>query len=223
MANTSKEQDGTTTNRRATTDTAPHTHTQNEAKRRGGKEKLEKKKKKKPEEGAEDGEEGAPGFGYAYEFMLQRVYGCLKINNPSTLKKKTIKPPNVVRDGTKKCAFTNFYEICKSLNRTPEHLLAFTQTELGTTGAIDANNCLILRGRFQSKHLEALLRRYVTEYVQCAMCHSLDTKLVKDPNTRLYGLNCTSCSASRTVQAIQSGFTATMKGDRRKARQVSGK
>ena len=67
-------------------------------------------------------------------FFNIRVFNILKASNPSLAgakKKYTLKPPQVVRDGTKKCAFTNFKEICNQMNRPQEHLLAFTQTELG--------------------------------------------------------------------------------------------
>ncbi len=41
-----------------------------------------------------------------------------------------------------------------------QHLLAFLFAELGTSGAIDGNNQLIMKGRFQQKHIENVLRRY---------------------------------------------------------------
>ena len=65
----------------------------------------------------------------------------------------------VVRVGTKKTAFANFTEIAKMLHRTPKHLLAFLFAELGTSGAIDGSNQLIMKGRFQQKHIENVLRR----------------------------------------------------------------
>lgn len=186
---------------------------------------LKKKKTKKKDKKKEDGEaEAGDAMGeptYTYDFLLQRVFNILKASNPGLAGAKrryTLKPPNVVRDGTKKCAFTNFKEICNQMNRPQEHLLAFTQTELGTTGSLDGNDCLILRGRFTAKHIEGLLRKYIAEYVQCTMCHTLDTKLEKDSSTRLYSVTCKACGAGRTVQAISSGFAATMKGDRKKAR-----
>ena len=124
----------------------------------------------------------------------------------------------MVRDGSKKCNFTNFTQICTQMNRPWEHVLSFTQTELGTTGNLDGNDCLILRGRFQGKHIEGLLRKYIAEYVQCSMCYTLDTKLEKESSTRLWSVTCNACKANRTVQAISSGFAATMRGDRKKAR-----
>lgn len=47
-----------------------------------------------------------------------------------------------------------------------------------------------------------------TRYVLCPGCKSVDTLLDKDSATRLMHLRCQQCGASRTVQAIKSGFVA---------------
>eukprot|EP01059_Diplonema_ambulator_P008376 TRINITY_DN179_c1_g1_i1.p1 TRINITY_DN179_c1_g1~~TRINITY_DN179_c1_g1_i1.p1 ORF type:complete len:284 (+),score=104.93 TRINITY_DN179_c1_g1_i1:78-854(+) len=155
---------------------------------------------------------------YTYAEILSRVYDRIKANNPQLGVKTVykIRPPNVVRDGTKKVAFTNFAEICKSLNRNQEHVFNYTVTELGTSGNIDGNNCLILRGRLNTKHIEGLLRKYIDAYVTCSMCHSTDTRLVKDPHSRLTTLQCNQCNASRTVQSITGGFSAQIGRRKRK-------
>eukprot|EP01064_Diplonema_japonicum_P000059 TRINITY_DN1002_c0_g3_i1.p1 TRINITY_DN1002_c0_g3~~TRINITY_DN1002_c0_g3_i1.p1 ORF type:complete len:261 (+),score=75.42 TRINITY_DN1002_c0_g3_i1:76-858(+) len=155
---------------------------------------------------------------YTYPEILSRVYDRIKANNPQLGVKTVykIRPPNVVRDGTKKVAFTNFAEICKSLNRNQEHVFNYTVTELGTSGNIDGNNCLILKGRLNTKHIEGLLRKYIDAYVTCSMCHSTDTKLVKDPHSRLTTLQCNQCNASRTVQSITGGFSAQIGRRKRK-------
>jgi len=154
---------------------------------------------------------------YTYAEILSRLYDRLKSTNASLGVKQVhkIRPPNVVRDGTKKVAFTNFAEICKSLNRTQEHVFQYTLTELGTSGNIDGNNCLILKGRLNAKHIENLLRKYIDTYVTCEMCHSTDTKLQKDPGSRLTTLQCNQCNASRTVASITGGFSAQI-GKRRR-------
>lgn len=67
----------------------------------------------------------------------------------------------IARAGSKKTAFANFAEICRLLKRQPKHVLQFLMAELGTTGSIDGNNCLIVKGRFQQKHFESVLRKYI--------------------------------------------------------------
>merc|ERR1711978_876731 len=101
-------------------------------------------------------------------------------------------------------AFANFIEIAKMLHRQPKHLLAFLSAELGTVGAVDGNNQLIMKGRFQQKHIENVLRRYIKEYVTCHTCRSPDTILIKE--TRLFFLQCMVCHSTCSVQTIKTGF-----------------
>jgi len=184
-------------------------------------EKKKKKKKKKPKDlddliGNEDeeNEDDNPWIDsdrdYTYEELLQRVFGIMRDKNPEMVagekKKFVMRPPQVVRVGTKKTAFANFTEIAKMLHRQPKHLLAFLFAELGTSGAIDGNNQLIMKGRFQQKHIENVLRRYIKEYVTCHTCRSPDTILNKE--TRLFFLQCMTCHSSCSVQTIKTGFQA---------------
>eukprot|EP00088_Acartia_fossae_P004300 TRINITY_DN11837_c0_g1_i2.p1 TRINITY_DN11837_c0_g1~~TRINITY_DN11837_c0_g1_i2.p1 ORF type:complete len:567 (-),score=235.25 TRINITY_DN11837_c0_g1_i2:92-1792(-) len=184
--------------------------------------KKKKKKKKKPKDledliGDDDKEEQKDenpwmesDRDYTYEELLQRVFSIMRDKNPDMVdgrgKKFVMRPPQVVRVGTKKTAFANFTEIAKMLHRQPKHLLAFLFAELGTSGAIDGNNQLIMKGRFQQKHIESVLRRYIKEYVTCHTCRSPDTILNKE--TRLFFLQCMTCHSSCSVQTIKTGFQA---------------
>ncbi|KAG8311772.1 eukaryotic translation initiation factor 2 [Homalodisca vitripennis] len=118
--------------------------------------------------------------------------------------KFVMRPPQVVRIGTKKTSFANFTEICKTLHRQPKHLLDFLLAELGTSGSVDGNSQLIIKGRFQQKQIENVLRRYIKEYVTCHTCRSPDTILQKD--TRLFFLQCETCGSRCSVASIKSGF-----------------
>jgi len=121
--------------------------------------------------------------------------------------------------GTKKTAFVNFTEIAKMLHRQPKHLLSFLTAELGTPGAaIDGNDQLILKGRFQQKHIENVLRRYIKEFVTCHTCRSPDTILNKE--TRVWFLQCMTCQSKCSVQTIKTGFQAvTGKRSAKRAKQ----
>merc|ERR1711892_1329902 len=147
---------------------------------------------------------------YQYDELLQRVFGIMRDKNPEMVagekKKFVMRPPQVARVGSKKTAFANFTEIAKMLHRQPKHLLAFLFAELGTSVAIDGSNQLIMKGRFQQKHIENVLRRYIKEYVTCHTCRSPDTILNKE--TRLFFLQCMTCHSSCSVQTIKTGFQA---------------
>ena len=92
------------------------------------------------------------------------------------------------------------------MHRQPDHLIQYLFAELGTTGSIDGAQRLLIKGRFQQKQIEIVLKRYIAEYVQCKTCRSPDTNLVKE--NRLFFLQCESCGSSRTVSAIKTGFMA---------------
>lgn len=147
---------------------------------------------------------------YAYDELLKRVFDVMREKNPDMVageKRRIImKPPQVMRVGTKKSSFSNFVEICRMLHRQPKHLLAFLLSELGTSGSLDGNSQLIIRGRFQQKQIESVLRHYIKEYVTCHTCRSPDTLLQKD--TRLYFLQCETCGSRCSVASIKSGFQA---------------
>merc|ERR1712107_340404 len=198
----------------------------------------EKKKKKKKvnvddlddgdadKENEGEGDSADPWTGsdrdYLYDELLQRVFGIMRDKNPDMVagekKKFVMRPPQVVRVGSKKTAFANLSEIAKMLHRQPKHLLAFLFAELGTSGAIDGSNQLIMKGRFQQKHIENVLRRYIKEYVTCHTCRSPDTILNKE--TRLFFLQCMTCHSSCSVQTIKTGFQASLERERKLIRKL---
>ncbi|EEB10120.1 eukaryotic translation initiation factor 2 subunit beta, putative [Pediculus humanus corporis] len=147
---------------------------------------------------------------YTYDELLTRVFDILRDKNPNMVADKkqkfVMRPPQVVRIGTKKTSFANFTDFCTTLHRQPKHLLDFLLAELGTSGSVDGNSQLIIKGRFQQKQIENVLRRYIKEYVTCHTCRSPDTILRKD--TRLFFLQCETCGSRCSVASIKSGFQA---------------
>jgi len=155
---------------------------------------------------------------YTYEELLDRVFGILRKFNPELTgeKRRTVmKPPQVLREGTKKTVFANFIELCKAMHRQPDHVLGYLMGELGTSGSLDGTQRLIVKGRFLPKAFEGVLRKYFNEYVLCHACKSPDTLLDKDQTTRLYVLRCQQCGASRSVTTMKQGFVAQI-GKRKK-------
>jgi len=179
-----------------------------------------KKPKAKPktapveEQAATDGKDvtdsGLLPWTWDYDQLLNRVYNIMREKNPgfdSGEKKKIImKPPQCARVGSKKTCFANFAEICRILKRQPKHVLQFLLAELGTSGSMDGNNQLIVKGRFQQKQFEAVLKNYIREYVSCHTCRAAETVLEKDG--RLFFLKCEVCGSRCSVVAIKTGFQA---------------
>lgn len=101
------------------------------------------------------------------EQLLRRFYLQLHAANPALLassgKRYVIAPPQVAREGNKKTMFANVSDICKRMHRPPEHAIQYLFAELGTTGSIDGAGRLIIRGKFQQKQIENVLRHYISK------------------------------------------------------------
>ncbi|KAG9254603.1 domain found in IF2B/IF5-domain-containing protein [Emericellopsis atlantica] len=155
-----------------------------------------------------------PGF----NMLLQRFFSQLAQKNPdhalSGTRSYKIPPPQCMREGNRKTVFANIADICKRMKRTDEHVTAYLFAELGTNGSVDGSKRLVIKGRFQQKQIENVVRKYIIEYVTCKTCKSPDTELSKGEN-RLYFITCNNCGSRRSVTAIKTGFSAQV-GKRRK-------
>jgi len=153
-----------------------------------------------------------------YDLLLSRFYSLLAQKDPdhasSGSRSYKIPPPQCLREGNKKTIFANIPEICKRMKRTDEHVTSYLFAELGTSGSVDGSKRLVIKGRFQQKQIENVLRRYIMEYVTCKTCRSPDTELNKGEN-RLYFITCNKCGSRRSVTAIKTGFSAQV-GKRRR-------
>ena len=97
-------------------------------------------------------------------------------------------------------------------------MIQYMMAELGTSGTLDGQQRLIIKGRFLPKVFEGVLRHYFIDYVICNLCKSANTSLDRDKATRLSICKCNACGASRSVSAIQKGFQAVQRGERRSRR-----
>lgn len=159
---------------------------------------------------------------YNYQELLDRINKLLRDKNPSmgeAAKGSKNEDPYVVALGTTKTAWQNFDAMVNAIDRKHEHLLSFISAELGVEGVLGPENNMILQGRFKGKNIERLYKKYLEQYVKCGNCSNYQTKLEKDPSTRLYMMECKQCGSTRSVAAIKAGYHAVKRGERRKARQ----
>jgi translation initiation factor 2 subunit 2 len=102
-----------------------------------------------------------------YELLLSRFFTLLAQKNPdhasSGSRSYKIPPPQCLREGNKKTIFANIAEICKRMKRTDEHVTSYLFAELGTSGSVDGSRRLVIKGRFQQKQIENVLRRYISK------------------------------------------------------------
>lgn len=100
-----------------------------------------------------------------YDSLLHRFFVLLHDSHPDLAtsggKSYKIPPPQCLREGNKKTIFANINDICKRMKRTDEHVTSFLFAELGTSGSVDGNRRLVIKGRFQQKQIENVLRRYI--------------------------------------------------------------
>lgn len=83
--------------------------------------------------------------------------------------------------------FTTLWYVC-SMHRQPEHVMAFLLAELGTSGSLDGQQRLVVKGRFAPKVFEGILRRYVSEYL-CPLAQLEHTPLYGSLNFSLKRLH----------------------------------
>ncbi|KAJ6087378.1 hypothetical protein N7467_006292 [Penicillium canescens] len=144
-----------------------------------------------------------------YSLLISRFFSLIESHHPDLLssgsKSYKIPPPQCLREGNRRTVFANIAEICKRMKRSEDHVTQFLFAELGTSGSVDGSRRLVIKGRFQQKGIESVLRRYIVEYVTCKTCRSPDTELSKGEN-RLYFVTCNSCGSRRSVAAIKAGF-----------------
>ena len=100
-----------------------------------------------------------------YEKLLERFFAHLHSAHPDLMsagsKSYVIPPPQCLREGNKKTIFANIPDICKRMKRSDEHVMQFIFAELGTSGSVDGSRRLVIKGRFQQKQIENVLRRYI--------------------------------------------------------------
>lgn len=131
-----------------------------------------------PEDGGEE-EGGDPDEGTGiwnhnakkdlnYGQLLDRFFQTLQEKNPDMMSGKTksykIPPPQCVREGNKKTIFANIADICNRMDRSDDHVTSYLFAELGTNGSVDGSRRLVIKGRFQQKQIENVLRRYIGRF-----------------------------------------------------------
>jgi translation initiation factor 2 beta subunit (eIF-2beta)/eIF-5 len=64
------------------------------------------------------------------------------------------------------------------MHRQPEHVMAFLLAELGTSGSLDGQQRLVVKGRFAPKVFEGILRHYVSKFPATCADHCCNYPLL---------------------------------------------
>ncbi|KAL3511040.1 hypothetical protein ACH5RR_030441 [Cinchona calisaya] len=64
---------------------------------------------------------------------------------------------------------------------------------MATSGSLDGQQRLVVKGRFAAKHFEGILRRFMNDYVICNSCKCPDTILSKENRLTYLPYMCKVC------------------------------
>lgn len=131
-----------------------------------------------------------------YEALLKRLQDKLGNTAKKARARLEIPTPQIIWVG-KNTIFRNFMEFPKALRRDPEKFLLYLNKELASAGYI-AGERVIFLGRKTPSSFQALIDRYVKDYVQCPVCGSPDTRTEK--NKKLGFLICEACGAKSSIK-----------------------
>ena len=136
---------------------------------------------------------------YQYRDLLLMVYKLLDKNSTGKYKTTKIKSPKITKIGIQKIIWTNFNDICISLNRDINLVHKFFLNELNSNGFINDKQNLIIKGNFTQNNIENILKKYIINFVQCSTCLGIDTTLKKDVG-RIHIILCLNCNAVKNVR-----------------------
>jgi translation initiation factor 2 subunit 2 len=132
-----------------------------------------------------------------YEALLNRLQDKLGNTARKARSRLEIPAPQIIWVG-KNTIFRNFMEFPKALRRDPEKFLLYLNKELASAGYI-AGERVIFLGRKTPSSFQALIDRYVKDYIQCPVCGSPDTHTEK--NKKVAFLICEACGAKSSIKS----------------------
>ena len=95
--------------------------------------------------------------------------------------------------------FENFRAVVDTLGRSPDHVMQYLQTELGTSATIDESGRLRLTGDFKADRVAEALSAYADGYVLCPECGLPDTWLESESCATLR--RCEACGARSPIES----------------------
>jgi translation initiation factor 2 subunit 2 len=131
-----------------------------------------------------------------YESLLKRLQDKLGNTVKKAKGRLELPTPQIIWVG-KNTIFRNFMEFPKALRRDPEKFLLYLNKELASAGYI-AGERVIFLGRKTPSSFQALIDRYVKDYVVCPVCGSPDTRTEK--SKKIGFLICEACGAKSSIK-----------------------
>lgn len=125
--------------------------------------------------------------------LTDRLYE--KLGNKT--KSKTVVEKPIVQILNRKTYIKNFTKLYTSIKRDKNHLADYFADELSTKVSITGDDELLLDIVYRENPIVNVYLKYIVAYVQCKMCKSSDTSLVK--SSRITQKICNNCKAFQTI------------------------
>lgn len=139
-----------------------------------------------------------------YERLLTRAMNELKYLQ-EIRESSRFKLPLEVKKNVPTKTSINLREIATHLRRDEAHLQKFVLNELLTTGSLNQEGKLFMKGRFTKAQIQEILREYIELFVMCKSCMKSDsTELVRE--NKMAFIKCGGCGALRHVGNILEGY-----------------
>jgi translation initiation factor 2 subunit 2 len=132
-----------------------------------------------------------------YEVLLKRLQDKLGNTAKKSRSRLEIPTPQIIWVG-KNTIFRNFMDFPKALRRDPEKFLLYLNKELASAGYITGERVVFL-GHKTLSSFQALIDRYIKDYVQCPVCGSPDTHTEKS-KPKVAFLICEACGAKSSIK-----------------------
>lgn len=129
--------------------------------------------------------------------LLKKAYADIaNINKNPTSKKFLLVKPDVVFSN-RKTYVRNFIEISLILKRDQSDVKLYFENELKVVSSVDANDMLVLCGRYTQQGVETVLINYIKQNVLCPECRSSDTEIIKE--NRITFIKCNRCYTKKSL------------------------
>ena len=129
------------------------------------------------------------------ESYLDRAYRLLEEKRNIT-KKPSFPPPNIISKD-RKTFIINFNDLCKAINRTPDTLKKYLETETNISTSILGDGGLKFDVIIKPQQVKNLITTYIKDFVICKDCKSCITTIEKD--TRITYLFCSKCNSKKYI------------------------
>lgn len=97
--------------------------------------------------------------------MYFAVHGYIIQSNFTFMIKSLLFLKKVIVNSLYMIYYNNFVFPLYRMHRQPEHVMAFLLAEMGTSGSLDGQQRVVVKGRFAPKNFEGILRRYVSKFI----------------------------------------------------------